>query len=70
MKKLTKIQWINIIVYSFFALYFIIPWKMIFLQDKERTDFERPPSCIGIVKRFGLDTWEFGFGPVRRVVYK
>jgi hypothetical protein len=37
MKKLTKIQWINIIVYSFFALYFIIPWKMIFLQHHKKT---------------------------------
>jgi len=36
MKKLTKIQWINIIVYSFFALYFIIPWKMILLQHHKK----------------------------------
>ena len=37
MKKLTKIQWINIIIYSFFALLLFIPWKIIFLQHHKKT---------------------------------
>lgn len=36
-KKLSKDQWINIIVYSFFALYIFIPWKYIFLQNHKKT---------------------------------
>ena len=37
MKKLSNITLIDIIIYSFFALYIFIPWKIIFLQHHKKT---------------------------------